>query len=458
MAQGDRGSGFNSEWQHEGTSVMLEDVTVQIIGAGLAGCEAALQCAKHGVSARLHEMRPDVQTEAHRTGDVAELVCSNSLKSTEPGNAHGLLKAELGIYGCVLLECTERTRIPGGKALVVDRQRFSAEVQSALDDAGIEVVREEIKEIPDKLAIVASGPLTSPELADSLTGLLGVKRLFFYDAIAPIVAADSIDMNVAFAASRYGVGQDYLNCPLTREQYDRLVNELLEAELHPMKDFEERCLFEPCLPVEELARRGKETLAFGPMKPVGLVDPKTGKRPFAVVQLRKENAEGTMFNLVGFQTRLKRSEQKRLFRMIPGLDKAEFLRFGSMHRNTYLHGPEVLLPTLQTKVRPDLFVAGQLTGVEGYVESIAAGLVAGINAARFCKSEDLVQFPEQTMLGGLLKYITTPNQEFQPMNANFGLVPVLKQKARGKEKRRLLAERALEAAGQDRSHLNGDEI
>ena len=426
---------------------------VKIIGAGLAGCEAALQLAKNGIPVRLFEMRPETKTAAHRTGDVAELVCSNSLKSDQGENAHGLLKAELRCYGSALLGCARQARIPGGKALVVDRQRFSAEVQFTLDDAGIEVVREEIREIPDKLVIVASGPLTSPELAESLTGLLGAKRLSFYDAIAPIIAADSIDMNVVFAASRYGVGRDYLNCPLTRKQYDRLVNELLEAELHPMKDFEKSSLFEPCLPVEEMARRGRETLAFGPMKPVGLTLPETGKRPFAVVQLRRENTEGTMFNLVGFQTRLKHGEQKRVFRMIPGLEHAEFLRYGSMHRNTYLDGPELLLPTLQTKVRSDLFIAGQLAGVEGYVESIAAGLVAGINAARIAKTQKPIEFPEPTMIGGLLKYITTPNQNFQPMNANFGLLPLLNKRVRGRAKRNLMAEMALDAARKFRRNL-----
>ncbi len=446
---------------------MLQDVTVDIIGAGLAGCEAALQCARFGVRARLHEMRPGVQTEAHRTGDVAELVCSNSLKSTEPHNAHGLLKAELGIFGSVLLQCAARAGIPGGKALVVDRQRFSAEVAGELARAGVEVIRGEVDRIPNGPCIIATGPLTSPALAEALTSLLGVERLFFFDAIAPVVAADSIDMNLVFAGSRYGVGADYLNCPLDREQYGRLVDELVRAELHPVHEFERTRLFEGCLPVEELARRGRQTLAFGPLKPVGLIDPKTGTRAFAVVQLRRENAEGTMFNLVGFQTRLKQGEQRRVFRMIPGLEQAEFLRYGSMHRNTYLDGPKVLLPTLQTRARPDLFIAGQLTGVEGYVESIGAGLVAGVNAARVCLRKGVkgsrgrgvngggrasagrepVRFPEPTMLGGLLKYITMQNEEFQPMNANFGLLPSLEEKARGREKRRLLAERALAVAG-----------
>jgi len=427
---------------------------VVVIGAGLAGCEAALQCARRGVGVRLFEMRPRTMTAAHQTGAVAELVCSNSLKSDEPDNAHGLLKAELRSFGSVLLECAARARIPGGKALVVDRGRFSAEVEAALSRAGIEVVRQEVTTLTSSLTIVATGPLTSEPLAQELTRVLGSDRLFFYDAIAPIVDAESLDRTRVFAAARYQAGADYLNCPLTEEEYDRLVTELTRAELHPLHEFEQARFFEPCLPVEELARRGRLALAFGPMKPVGLIDPKTGRRPFAVVQLRKENEAGTMFNLVGFQTRLKRKEQERVFRLIPGLEHAIFLRYGSIHRNTFLDSPRVLLPTLQTRVRDDLFIAGQLTGVEGYVESIASGLVAGINAARKAlgraclersRKEPLI-FPAETMLGSLLRYITTPNPDFQPMNANFGLLPVLATRVRGREKRRGLAQRSLEAA------------
>ncbi|MEO0079460.1 MAG: methylenetetrahydrofolate--tRNA-(uracil(54)-C(5))-methyltransferase (FADH(2)-oxidizing) TrmFO [candidate division WOR-3 bacterium] len=415
---------------------------VTVIGAGLAGCEAALQCARFGVRVRLFEMRPLKMTPAHKTGDVAELVCSNSLKSDEPHNAHGLLKAELRIFGSVLLECAQRAWIPGGKALVVDRRRFSEEVQSALAQAGIVVERHEVTELPANLTIVATGPLTSDALARELTRLLGAERLFFYDAIAPIVAADSLDMSRIFAASRYGRGADYLNCPLTEEEYDRFVTELVRAELHPLHNFEETRFFEGCLPVEELARRGRLALAFGPMKPVGLVDPKTGKRPFAVVQLRKENEAGTMFNLVGFQTRLKHPEQERVFRLIPGLEQAVFLRYGSIHRNTFLDSPRVLLATLQPRIRPDLLIAGQLTGVEGYVESIATGLVAGVNAARLALDKEPIYFPTETMLGSLLRYITTPNPDFQPMNANFGLLPPIE----GPGRRQALVERALTAA------------
>ncbi len=510
---------------------------MEVIGAGLAGCEAALQCARRGVQVRLYEMRPATQTEAHRTGDTAELVCSNSLKSDEPENAHGLLKAELRLLGSALLECAERVRVPGGKALVVDRRRFSAEVQAELDRAGVEVRRQEIPAVPepqvpsyklqvmdsereacgvrrDAPCIVATGPLTSAALAEDLGRQLGGERLFFYDAIAPIVSTESVDAGVTFAASRYGAGADYLNCPMTEQEYDRFVDALVKAELHQMHEFEKSAVgaeiqgdspqrdsprisprfFEGCLPVEEMARRGRMVLAFGPMKPVGISDSRNGRQPFAVVQLRRENAEGTMYNLVGFQTRLTHGEQARVFRMIPGLERAEFLRFGSMHRNTYLDGPKVLLPTLQTRARPDLFITGQLTGVEGYVESIGAGLVAGINAARLAQGQEPVVLPAETMLGGLLRHVAglqsdegaagfrasdslAPPRErvgvrgnhadpdlsneprksqgtvhngtvpgfprFQPMNANFGLLPKLDVKARGRDKKRLLSERAL---------------
>jgi methylenetetrahydrofolate--tRNA-(uracil-5-)-methyltransferase len=473
--------------------------TVTVIGAGLAGCEAALQCAMRGVPVRLFEMRPEKMTEAHETGDVAELVCSNSLKSDEPQNAHGLLKAELRVFGSALLECAERARIPGGKALVVDRRRFSAEVQKALDAAGVETIREEMTSLPAPVmssevetslrteetsplaalgrgdtTIIATGPLTSQPMAEALRGLLGTEHLFFYDAIAPIVAAESLDVNRIFEGSRYEAGSDYLNCPMSEDEYGRFVDALLGAELHPLHDFEKPQFFEGCLPVEEIARRGRLALAYGPMKPVGLVDPRSGKRPFAVVQLRRENEAGTMYNLVGFQTRLKHPEQERVFRLIPGLEQAKFLRLGSIHRNTYLDAPKALLPALQTRVRADLFVAGQLAGVEGYVESIGAGLVAGINAARLAMGAQPFQFPAETMLGSLLRYITASESDsslecgsaapalaqpsgkaaapqpqskaFQPMNANYGLLPPLVDRLRGRDKRRAMADRALDAA------------
>lgn len=418
-------------------------MVVTIIGAGLAGCEAALQCARRGVRARLYEMRPVKMTPAHLTGDVAELVCSNSLKSEEPTNAHGLLKAELKILGSVLLECAERARVPGGKALVVDRKIFSQEVANELKNLGVELIREEITRIPEGVTIIATGPLTSEGMAQSLINIFGDRRLYFYDAIAPIVAADSLNMERIFRASRYGRGDDYLNCPLSEEEYNRFVQELAGAEVYPGHEFEQIPFFEGCLPVEELARRDRLALAFGPMKPVGLVDPRTGRQPFAVVQLRSENRAGTMFNLVGFQTRLKRPEQERVFRMIPGLEQAEFLRYGSIHRNTFLNSPEILLPTLQTKIRQDLFIAGQLAGVEGYVESIGTGLVAGINAVRVVKGKTPLALPEMTMLGALLNYITAINPQFQPMNANFGLLPGLNPPVRGMRKKVMLAHRSL---------------
>lgn len=419
---------------------------VTVIGAGLAGCEAALQCRRLGVPVRLYEMRPLVMTPAHQTGDVAELVCSNSLKSEETTNAHGLLKAELKISGSFLLECAERARVPGGKALVVDRKKFSLEVEKALKQAGVELIRRELAVPPETTTIIAAGPLASPGITQFLSEFLGARQLFFYDAIAPIVAAESLNLEKMFAASRYGKGEDYLNCPLTEPEYNRLVEELAHGEIYQTHEFDRVPFFEGCLPIEELARRDRLALAFGPLKPVGLIDPRTGKMPFAVVQLRKENQAGTMFNLVGFQTRLKRGEQERIFRLIPGLERAQFLRYGSIHRNTFLNSPELLLPTLQTKKRPDLFIAGQLTGVEGYVESIATGFLAGINAARLVQNKPPLVLPETTLLGALLKYITTPNSNFQPMNANFGILPPINTSARGLKKRTFLAQRALNAA------------
>ncbi len=419
---------------------------ITVIGAGLSGCEAALQCARAGLRVRVYEMRPGKMTPAHRTDNVAELVCSNSLKSEELTNAHGLLKAELKIFGSVLLGCAEKARIPGGKALVVDRVIFSQMVEQKLQEFGVELVREEITEIPAGMVIIATGPLTSDGLVQQLITLVGARRLFFYDAIAPIVDAESLNMERIFTGSRYGKGDDYLNCPLTENEYNLLVSELASAEVYPGHSFEQIPFFEGCLPVEELARRERLALAFGPLKPVGLVDPHTGRMPFAVVQLRRENSAGTMFNMVGFQTRLKWAEQERIFRLIPGLERVEFLRYGSIHRNTFLYSPEILLPTLQTKIRPDLFIAGQLCGVEGYVEAIATGMIAGINASRFQLGKPPVIPSEQTILGALLKYITTPRADFQPMNANFGLITPPKNRLRGIKKRFVLAHSAIAEA------------
>lgn len=399
-----------------------------IIGGGLAGCEAAYQCAKRGVKVKLFEAKPYYISPAHKTEYLAELVCSNSLKSDEPTNGHGLLKAELRRLDSLLLRCAEKTKIPGGKALVVDRDLFALEVTKELAQlSNVEIQREEIKKLPEAgIVIIATGPLTSESLSQVLADFCGEENLFFYDAISPIIQAQSINYGRTFFSSRYQKGDDYLNCPFTKEEYENFYQQLVAGEVFPFRDFEPERFFEGCLPIEELARRGKETLIYGPMKPVGLKDPRTGKMPYAVVQLRKENQEGTMYNLVGFQTRLRYREQERIFRLIPGLERAEFLRYGSIHRNTYINGPKILQPTLQTIKRETLFIAGQLCGVEGYVESIATGLWAGINAVLLLLGEKPVIPPRETIIGGLIQYITTPNKDFQPMNANFGLVPRIK--------------------------------
>ncbi|MEO0114129.1 MAG: methylenetetrahydrofolate--tRNA-(uracil(54)-C(5))-methyltransferase (FADH(2)-oxidizing) TrmFO [candidate division WOR-3 bacterium] len=401
---------------------------ITIIGGGLAGSEACYQCAKRRIKVKLFEAKPYYISPAHKTNYLAELVCSNSLKSDEPTNAHGLLKAELRLLDSLLLRCAEKTKIPGGKALVVNREKFAQAVTEAIEQfANVEIIRQEVTKIPeDGIVIIATGPLTSESLSKELSNFLGEEHLFFYDAISPIVAAHSIDYNKTFFGSRYREDADYLNAPLTKEEYEKFYNELINAEVFPLRDFEEEKFFEGCLPIEEIAKRGKETLLFGPMKPVGLIDSKTGKMPYAVVQLRKENQEGTMYNLVGFQTRLRQKEQERVFRLIPGLENAEFLRYGSVHRNTYINGPKILKPTLQTIKCETLLIAGQLCGVEGYVESIGTGLLAGINAIKILLGKEPIVLPRETMLGGLIKYITTPNKNFQPMNANFGLLPTIK--------------------------------
>ncbi|MFQ5839320.1 MAG: methylenetetrahydrofolate--tRNA-(uracil(54)-C(5))-methyltransferase (FADH(2)-oxidizing) TrmFO [Candidatus Methylomirabilales bacterium] len=447
---------------------------VTIIGAGLAGAEAAWQVARRGRPVRLFEMRPRVKTPAHQTGLFAELVCSNSLKSQELGSASGLLHAEADRLGSFILEVARRHAVPAGTALAVDRVAFAEEVTARLEAHPlIQVVREEVRGIPDmRPLIVATGPLTADALAADLrtrfdhylaeqararasapngeaTSAEAPRFLFFYDAISPIVVGDSIDRSRVFAASRYGKGgEDYLNCPLTEAEYHAFWQGLVGAEcypLHPFEDLEEARFFEGCLPIEELARRGREALAYGPMRPVGLEDPRTGRRPYAVVQLRREDVEGRMFNLVGFQTRLRRGEQQRLFRMIPGLEAAEFLRYGSVHRNTYIASPALLQPTLQFRGDKGLFLAGQLIGVEGYLESMASGLVSGINAVRLVRDLEPVVPPATTMLGALLRYVTeTPAKDFQPMNANFGLLPLLAARIRDKRERKAaLASRSL---------------
>lgn len=418
---------------------------ITIIGGGLAGCEAAWQAARRGVPVLLCEMKPLRFSPAHHSPLLAELVCSNSLRSNSPQNAVGLLKEEMRRLGSLLLNVAEETRVPAGEALAVDRNLFAAGVTGRLEKAeNLRVLREEVTDLPPGILILASGPLTSPAFAARIQSLTGKESLYFYDAIAPIVDGESLDRDVVFRASRYNEGSDYLNCPLSRDEYYRFVDELLGGEKIGFRDFEKPVHFEGCLPVEELAQRGRETLAHGPMKPVGLIDPRTKRPPYAVVQLRHEDGPGTSFNLVGFQTKLKWKEQERIFRLIPGMANAVFLRFGSLHRNTFIHSPALLLNTLQFEKEPRILFAGQITGVEGYVESAAMGLLAGMNAARLARRLAPVSPPPETALGALVHHISTPRTgEFQPMNVNFGLFPPLEKKVRGKDKRQALVERAL---------------
>lgn len=413
---------------------------LHIIGGGLAGSEAAWQAASRGIPVRLSEMRPTVKTEAHNTDLLAELVCSNSLRSNSLDNAVGVLKEEMRMLNSLIMAAADKHALPAGGALAVDREGFSAEITDVIANHPlITLVREEVTDIPsDEPVIVASGPLTSPILSEKIAALAGSKHLYFYDAAAPIVTLDSIDFSIAFKASRYGKGSDdYINCPMTAEEYDRFYQELVTAETHPLREFEKPVYFEGCMPVEVMAKRGRETILYGPLKPVGLVDPRTGREPYAVVQLRQDNAEGTLWNMVGFQTNLKWGEQKRVFRLIPGLAQAEFVRYGFIHRNTFINSPDTLLPTLQWKTRPDLFFAGQITGVEGYVESAAAGLVAGINAARLIQGKVPLVFPRESVIGSLCHYITSEKPAgFQPMKANFGLLPVPERVNGGKRARK----------------------
>jgi methylenetetrahydrofolate--tRNA-(uracil-5-)-methyltransferase len=418
-----------------------------VVGGGLAGCEAAWQAASRGTKVTLFEMKPVRFSPAHRSGNLGELVCSNSLKSNSLENAIGLLKEEMRQLGSLIMEAADHTRVPAGGSLAVDREAFSAYVTRALeerDDVGL--IRMELGRLPPHLpTIIATGPLTSDRLAKEIRDLTGTRSLYFYDAISPIVTRESINMDATFRASRYGKGgDDYINCPMTREQYYRFIGELLRAERVPARDFERAIPFEACLPIEDMADRGVDTLAFGPLKPVGLVDPETGRQPFAVVQLRQDNLTETLYSMVGFQTKLKWREQERIFRMIPGLERAEFVRFGSQHRNTFINAPKVLRSTLQMKRRSNIFFAGQLTGVEGYVESAAMGLLAGLNGHRLMDGMDPVIPPPTTGLGSMVAYITRyPLKDFQPMNVNFGLFPQLSQRLKGRLKRRRLAERAL---------------
>jgi methylenetetrahydrofolate--tRNA-(uracil-5-)-methyltransferase len=416
---------------------------IHIVGGGLAGTEAAWQVARRGVPAVLHEMRPARPTPAHRTGRLAELVCSNSLKSESPSTAPWLLKEELRRLDSLLMRAAAMARVPGGHALTVDRDAFADEIERAISgEPRIELRREEVTTIPgDGIVVIASGPLTSPALAEEIARLTGTGRLYFYDAISPIVDAETVDTSVAFWASRYGKStsgtDDYLNCPFDREQYQRFVDALLEGQAAPAHIAEDSTpYFEACLPIEELARRGRDTLRFGPMKPVGLADPRSGRRPYAVVQLRQEDLRAQSFNLVGFQNHLKFGDQARILRMIPGLEHAEFLRFGQMHRNTYINAPSLLTPELELRARPGVFFAGQISGVEGYVEAIATGLMAGMHAARRATGAAPLPLARATALGSLCQYISGADPaHYQPANITFDLLPQLDEPTRQRLRR-----------------------
>jgi methylenetetrahydrofolate--tRNA-(uracil-5-)-methyltransferase len=420
---------------------------VTVVGAGLAGSEAAWQIANRGVPVKLIEMRPIQKTPAHRSDQFAELVCSNSLRSNSLTNAVGILKEEMRRMDSLILQCADEHAVPAGGALAVDREAFSAAITDRLKQHPlVEVVLEEVTSIPEGPTIIATGPLTSAALSNDLKKLTGEEYLYFYDAAAPIIEKDSINFDKVYIASRYDKGEAaYINCPMNEEEFQAFYEALISAEKAPLKDFEKEIYFEGCMPVEVLAQRGDKTLLFGPMKPVGLADPRTGQIPHAVVQLRQDNSAGTLYNIVGFQTHLKWGEQKRVFGLIPGLENAEIVRYGVMHRNTFLNSPRLLRPTYQYKDRNDLFFAGQMTGVEGYVESAASGLIAGMNAARLVRGEELIVLPQETALGSMAHYITTADpKHFQPMNANFGLLPPLAKKIKTKAERiDALAQRAL---------------
>lgn len=425
---------------------------VTVIGAGLAGSEAAWQVAQRGIQVDLYEMRPKVMTPAHHTENFAELVCSNSLRAAAVENAVGLLKEEMRQLNSLVMQAADATRVPAGGALAVDRDAFSRQITDAVKNhPNITVFNEEVTELARHQAdvlVVASGPLTSPRLSESIKKLTGTDYLYFYDAAAPIVTLESLDMEKIYRASRYGKGdEDYLNCPMNREEYEVFWQELTQAETAAIKEFEKAIFFEGCMPVEEMARRGIDTLRYGPLKPVGLENPADGERPYAVVQLRQDNFAATLFNIVGFQTHLKWPEQQRVFRLIPGLEQAEFVRYGVMHRNTFIDSPNVLQPTLQMKKHPAILFAGQITGVEGYIESASSGLVAGLNAARLAMGAEPLVLPAETAHGALCRYITqAATKNFQPMNVNFGLLPPLERKIRDKKmKNGMIADRALES-------------
>ncbi len=431
---------------------MADVKQVTIIGGGLAGCEAAWQLVQRGCRVKLIDMKPEKMSPAHHSEKLAELVCSNSFRSNDNTSAVGLLKEEMGRFDSLIVKIAYETEVPAGKALAVNRDDFAARITDIMEShPDVEIVRKEITEIPGRSStpvILATGPLTSTSLADSLAEFTGKERLAFYDAIAPIVYSESLNMDIIYCKSRYDDGPgDYLNCPMDKESYLRFIDELAKADYMPLKDFENVKYFEGCLPVEVIRSRGDDTLRFGPMKPVGLADPRTGEDPYAVIQLRKENREGTTYNMVGFQTKLTYPEQKRIFRLIPGMENVEFARLGSIHRNTFITSPELLEETLQFKKRPDLLLAGQLSGVEGYIESAAMGLLAGINAARLVKGQNPVVPPAETALGSLVNHLTKSEaKKFQPSNVNFGLFPAWEKKIRKKfrgQERALRSDKAL---------------
>lgn len=426
---------------------MTEQV-VNVIGAGLAGSEAAWQIVSRGVKVKLYEMRPVKQTPAHHTDKFAELVCSNSLRANALTNAVGVIKEEMRMMNSLVIKAADQASLPAGGALAVDRHEFSGFITEQLKNHPlVEVVNEEVTEIPEGITVIATGPLTSETLAKKIQQLTGEDYLYFYDAAAPIVEKDSINMDKVYLKSRYDKGEAaYLNCPMTKEEFERFYDALVNAEVVELKEFEKEIYFEGCMPIEVMAKRGPQTLLFGPLKPVGLEDPRTGERPYAVVQLRQDNAAGTLYNIVGFQTHLKWGAQKEVFRLIPGLENVEIVRYGVMHRNTFINSPKVLKKTYQLKSRSNLFFAGQMTGVEGYVESAGSGLIAGVNAARLALGKEPIEFPIETALGSMARYITEadPNN-FQPMNVNFGIFPELGERIKSKQERALKhAERAIE--------------
>lgn len=437
---------------------MTDMPVVNVVGAGLAGSEAAWQIAQRGVKVRLYEMRPVKSTPAHHTDQFAELVCTNSLRANQITNAVGLLKEEMRRLNSLVMTSADANAVPAGGALAVDRDDFSGQITTTLrEHPNIEVIAEELSEFPEGITVVATGPLTSPAMAEQIQQLNGAEGLHFYDAAAPILTKESIDFDKVYLKSRYDKGEAaYLNCPMTRDEFMAFRDALATAEQAEMHGFEDDQVFEGCMPIEVMARRGEKTMLFGPMKPVGLEDPKTDQRPYAVVQLRQDNAAGSLYNIVGFQTHLKWGEQRRIFRMIPGLENAEFVRYGVMHRNTFMNSPEVLQPTYESKQKAGLFFAGQMTGVEGYVESAASGLLSGINAARMAQGQATLTLDPATAIGSMANYITHTNgKHFQPMNANFGILAPLPEKIRDKKARyQALAKRALDLIDQTAVEVN----